>query len=282
MTASVDLLELTLFVTDVDAAALFYEAVGVALFCVDEPGHPRHYDGELGLQLWPASDRYPVSSVQLGFVVNDLPAVVVRLDAIGAPWVIRTECRCRWPWLRLPARANLAEQRCDHPEGEVQRHQPRADTEQPVTPRRIPEHAELDQHDLHQRTDNSSQHTAQDRRAVTEGTPGDRCDRRDQHRGRNRRRGVHHPGQHVGADDRCRARDPRAGAAEVRPATPWRCRRGPETRRGCSRGRGPIDRPAGIPVCPSPRGSGHRRVPPPRRGQTAGIPPAVAASCTET
>ncbi len=89
MTASVDLLELTLFVTDVDAAALFYEAVGVALFCVDEPGHPRHYDGELGLQLWPASDRYPVSSVQLGFVVNDLPAVVVRLDAIGAPWACR-------------------------------------------------------------------------------------------------------------------------------------------------------------------------------------------------
>ncbi|CAN5379102.1 hypothetical protein BH10ACT9_BH10ACT9_41290 [soil metagenome] len=38
-----------LFVSDVDAAAPFYEAIGLALFCIEEPEHPRHYDGELGL-----------------------------------------------------------------------------------------------------------------------------------------------------------------------------------------------------------------------------------------
>jgi hypothetical protein len=72
-----------------DSAARFYEAIGLALFRVDEPGHPRHYDGELGLQLWPASQRRPVSSVQLGFVVGEVAAVVQRLDDLGAPWTCR-------------------------------------------------------------------------------------------------------------------------------------------------------------------------------------------------
>ena len=83
---AVDLRELTLFVSDVDAAAQFYEAIGLALYCIEEPEHPRHYDGELGLQLWPATARRPVSQSQLGFVVEDISATVTRLDAVGAPW----------------------------------------------------------------------------------------------------------------------------------------------------------------------------------------------------
>lgn len=83
---AVDLRELTLFVSDVDAAARFYEAIGLALFCIDEPEHPRHYDGELGLQLWPATARRPVSQLQLGFVVEDISATVARLEAVGASW----------------------------------------------------------------------------------------------------------------------------------------------------------------------------------------------------
>ena len=51
-----------------------------------KPEHPRHYDGELGLQLWPATARRPVSSVQLGFVVEDISATMRRLDAVGASW----------------------------------------------------------------------------------------------------------------------------------------------------------------------------------------------------
>lgn len=62
---AVDLRELTLFVSDVDAVARFYKAIGLALFCIDDPEHPRHYDGELGLQLWPATAGRPVSQLQL-------------------------------------------------------------------------------------------------------------------------------------------------------------------------------------------------------------------------
>lgn len=83
---AVDLRELTLFVSDVDAATRFYEAIGLTLYCIDEPEHPRHYDGELGLQLWPATARRPVSYLQLGFVVEDISATVGRLDAVGASW----------------------------------------------------------------------------------------------------------------------------------------------------------------------------------------------------
>ncbi|MCX8555519.1 MULTISPECIES: VOC family protein [Mycolicibacterium] len=83
---AVDLRELTLFVSDVDATARFLEAIGLALFCIEKPEHPRHYDGELGLQLWPATARRPVSSVQLGFVVEDISATMRRLDAVGASW----------------------------------------------------------------------------------------------------------------------------------------------------------------------------------------------------
>lgn len=86
MPVAVDLRELTLFVSDVDATARFYEAIGLAFFCIEEPEYPRHYDGELGLQLWPATARRPVSSVQLGFVVEDISATVRRLDALGASW----------------------------------------------------------------------------------------------------------------------------------------------------------------------------------------------------
>lgn len=86
MPVAVDLRELTLFVSDVDAAARFYEAIGLALFCIEEPEYPRHYDGELGLQLWPGTARRQMSSVQLGFVVEDISATVRRLDAVGASW----------------------------------------------------------------------------------------------------------------------------------------------------------------------------------------------------
>lgn len=83
---AVDLRELTLFVSDVDASERIYEAIGLALFCIEEPEYPRHYGGDLGLQLWPATARRPVSQLQLDFEVEDISATVARLEAVGASW----------------------------------------------------------------------------------------------------------------------------------------------------------------------------------------------------
>ena len=46
--SSPSLLELTLFVSDVDKSAEFFRALGLKLFDVDEPGHPHMVDGGIG------------------------------------------------------------------------------------------------------------------------------------------------------------------------------------------------------------------------------------------
>lgn len=79
------LLELTLFVADVDRSFAFYSALGVDLFLVEEPPHPRHYDGALGntaIQIYPAGD-HPVTTIQLGLRVPDIPHVAQLLDDIS-------------------------------------------------------------------------------------------------------------------------------------------------------------------------------------------------------
>ena len=45
---SPSLLELTLFVSDVDKSAEFFRALGLKLFDVDDPGHPHMVDGGIG------------------------------------------------------------------------------------------------------------------------------------------------------------------------------------------------------------------------------------------
>lgn len=70
------LLELTLFVRDVDDSAAFYRAVGITLFNDDHRGRPHVVDGHTGetgpvLQLFPAGNR-PITRVQLGFIVTDV------------------------------------------------------------------------------------------------------------------------------------------------------------------------------------------------------------------
>lgn len=79
------LLELTLFVRDVEASAAFYRAVGAELLSVDEPGRPRHYDGSIGesaVQLFPTGDR-TASRVQLGFRVGDISQAAASLEELG-------------------------------------------------------------------------------------------------------------------------------------------------------------------------------------------------------
>ena len=80
------LLELTLFVSDVDESAVFYRAIGIALFDDDQPGRPHLVDGHVGeacvLQLFPAADK-PITRVQLGFRVTDIATVSTELTRLG-------------------------------------------------------------------------------------------------------------------------------------------------------------------------------------------------------
>lgn len=86
------LLELTLFVSDVDESAAFYRAMGVTLFNDDQPGRPHVVDGLIGrtgavLQLFPAGER-PSTKVQLGFRVSDVAAVAAALARLGVGYEI--------------------------------------------------------------------------------------------------------------------------------------------------------------------------------------------------
>ncbi|WP_369830836.1 VOC family protein [Mycobacterium sp. 1245852.3] len=86
------LLELTLFVTDVDESAAFYSAIGIPLFDDDQPGRPPLVDGLIGgsgagFQLVPAGDR-SITRVQLGFRVTDVAEVATALTRLGVGYEI--------------------------------------------------------------------------------------------------------------------------------------------------------------------------------------------------
>jgi catechol 2,3-dioxygenase-like lactoylglutathione lyase family enzyme len=86
------LLELTLFVSDVDESAAFYRAIGITLFNDDQPGRPHLVDGHVGgtgavLQLFPAGNR-PITRVQLGFRVTDVATVTAKLTGLGIGYEI--------------------------------------------------------------------------------------------------------------------------------------------------------------------------------------------------
>ncbi|MGV0066279.1 VOC family protein [Mycobacterium colombiense] len=90
--ATHSLLELTLFVIDVDESAAFYRTIGIQLFDDDQPSRPHLVDGQIGktgpvLQLFPAGNR-PVTRVQLGFVVTDVAAVAAELTRLGIEYEI--------------------------------------------------------------------------------------------------------------------------------------------------------------------------------------------------
>ncbi|MGD1172167.1 VOC family protein [Mycobacterium seoulense] len=90
--ATHSLLELTLFVSDVDESAAFYRAIGITLFDDDQSGRPRIVDGHIGetgtvLQLFPAGDT-PIAKVQLGFRVTDVASVAAELTRLGIGYEI--------------------------------------------------------------------------------------------------------------------------------------------------------------------------------------------------
>ena len=80
------LLELTLFVSDVDKSATFYRALGIKLFDANEPSRPHMVDGAIardaGLQLFPSGNK-PTTRVQFGFRVADLARVAAELDRLN-------------------------------------------------------------------------------------------------------------------------------------------------------------------------------------------------------
>jgi len=85
------LLELTLFVDDLDVSVAFFSALGYHVEpCPGEEATTA--DVTLGsldaplLQLFLANDSHQPSSVQLGFQVADLRAVAEALDANGFGW----------------------------------------------------------------------------------------------------------------------------------------------------------------------------------------------------
>ncbi|BBX01959.1 VOC family protein [Mycolicibacterium moriokaense] len=91
------ILEVTLFVRDVDVSAAFYRALGVGLFSVDEPSHPHHFDGAVGntiLQLFPSLGAAG-TRLQLGFRVTNIADVTVRLDELGAQYALPGPMRLR-------------------------------------------------------------------------------------------------------------------------------------------------------------------------------------------
>lgn len=97
--ATHSLLELTLFVTDVDESAAFYRAMGITLFNDDHPGRPHLVDGQIGntgtvLQLFPAGNR-PTTRVQLGFRVTDVATVAAELTSLGIEYEIPGARRLR-------------------------------------------------------------------------------------------------------------------------------------------------------------------------------------------
>ncbi|MGB0972319.1 MAG: hypothetical protein ACPGVG_15375 [Mycobacterium sp.] len=82
------LLQLTLFVRDIDESAGFYRALGLNLYGVDDPGFPRYYEGGLGstmILLHPAADRV-VTSVKIGFRVLSISEVATTLDELGTAY----------------------------------------------------------------------------------------------------------------------------------------------------------------------------------------------------
>lgn len=92
MTPRHRLIELTLFVADLDASANFYRALGLDVIEINDPQlHPiRHYDVELGemtlMQLFPANEKHVANQIQLGFHVHDVTAVASQLDKHGNGW----------------------------------------------------------------------------------------------------------------------------------------------------------------------------------------------------
>lgn len=92
------LLELTLFVDDVDTSAEFYRALGFTLCDADEPGRQHMVDGligrDAGLQLFPAGNA-PITRVQLGFRVADLATVKAELDRLGMGYELPVARRLR-------------------------------------------------------------------------------------------------------------------------------------------------------------------------------------------
>ena len=70
---------IVLRVTDIEIAAAFYTGIGLTFQREQHGNGPEHFSATLGsivMELYPASDRFPVSTSRLGFSVSSIEAVM--------------------------------------------------------------------------------------------------------------------------------------------------------------------------------------------------------------
>lgn len=77
-------------VTDIDRSAAFYAALGFTFTCEQHGKGPVHYNTTLGdkgngtvFELYPASERFPVTPFRLGFAVASIQTVLERWRRTG-------------------------------------------------------------------------------------------------------------------------------------------------------------------------------------------------------
>jgi catechol 2,3-dioxygenase-like lactoylglutathione lyase family enzyme len=82
------LLQIVLFVGDIDSTARFYRAVGVALSRVDTQSPTAFAEGgvnQTAVTLWPSGER-DVTRVNLGFRVDSVTDVAAALDGLNVEY----------------------------------------------------------------------------------------------------------------------------------------------------------------------------------------------------
>lgn len=87
--------------SDIARSAQFYSALGITFQCEHHPRGPEHYAatfGEMVFEIYPASERYPVTNTRLGFAVDSIDTVLNIWRSAGAemlseptesPWGLR-------------------------------------------------------------------------------------------------------------------------------------------------------------------------------------------------
>jgi predicted enzyme related to lactoylglutathione lyase len=93
---------LVLRVSDIPTAVEFYWALGLTFQREQHGTGPQHFSTVLNgtvFELYPASDRFPVSTARIGFTVDSIATVLEQLQSLNAevlteprqtPWGLRT------------------------------------------------------------------------------------------------------------------------------------------------------------------------------------------------
>lgn len=78
---------IVLRVADIESAVEFYSAIGLTFERERHGAGPQHFSTVLGdtvLELYPASERFPVSTMHIGFAVASIETVLASLRILSA------------------------------------------------------------------------------------------------------------------------------------------------------------------------------------------------------